>query len=133
MSNLLGEIAIVGLHLVSYHEEHRKHQYNDMNYGAYVVTDKGYAGGTFLNSAKRNAPWLGKQFKHYDSSRGYDLAVLTGLLWGYSSKPTTPIPLVSLSGAKHFGDFAFRVNYSPEYRRLKNSSAVWHLTLEKRL
>lgn len=131
MKELLGEIAIAGLHLFSQHEE-RQYQYNNHNPGAYVITTKGYGAGIFLNSIKRDSFWLGKQFKYYDPVNKYDIALLVGGITGYKEDPLEPIPLVSPSAAKHFGHFAVRLNYTPKYPDLPRPSAVWHFTVEYR-
>lgn len=131
-TELFGEIAIAGLHLFSQHEE-RQYSYNNLNLGYYAITDKGYGAGVFDNSVDKTAVWVGRQFKYTDPDKRYDLALMVGGIIGYKADPLDPIPLLSPSAAKHFGDFAVRLNYTPKYNRLPRASAVWHFTLEYKL
>lgn len=134
MAELFGEIAIVGLHLLSHHEsQYPGIQYHERNLGAYAVTTKGYAAGVFENSHRSDAPWFGRQFKHYDAVNKYDVAVITGVIFGYKADPKDPIALLSFSAAKHVGPVAFRLNYAPKHPDLRFASAVWHLSLEYKL
>lgn len=118
-------IAVIGLHLVSWHDEPG---YNNHNPGVYVKSECGLTAGVYKNSVRKTTAYIGYTYDPPKLPFWASVAVATG----YHSETRmrlTPIAMIGIKSPQYEG-FRFRLGYIPKISGVNNVNVV-HLMIEK--
>lgn len=115
-----GSIQEAGVHTLSYHAP--SNGANDLNFGAYAYTDKGYIFGAYHNSYGRPAVYFGLTTKEW-----YRMRVSVVGVTGYHA----PVTFVAIPSLKVWQQdkMSLWISGSP-FRLTENGQAVLHASFQ---
>ena len=122
-ADLLGKVDTVGVHTLTRHDP--SYGANDINFGAYAVTDKGFVVGGYYNSYRRMAYYAG-----WTTPEWYRMKMSFVGVTGYF----TPVTIIGIPSLKLWQekDWSLWISGSP-VKLSEYGQSVLHLSIAWRL